>query len=121
MSSVPEARPPVARWRIAVAAVVLLGLAGFAAIFAPIYFHNLELQNYVSDLTHSADIQSATDDLVRTRILNKAAELGLPVKAGNVHIYRSGEGIGVDVRYFVRVDLPGYTVDLHFYPGAGSR
>jgi hypothetical protein len=25
------------------------------------------------------------------------------------------------VRYFVRVSLPGYTVDLHFYPGAGSR
>jgi hypothetical protein len=27
----------------------------------------------------------------------------------------------IDVRYQVRVDLPGYTVNLHFYPGAGSR
>jgi len=25
------------------------------------------------------------------------------------------------VRYAVRVTLPGYPVDLHFYPGAGSR
>jgi hypothetical protein len=29
--------------------------------------------------------------------------------------------VRIDVRYFVRVTLPGYTVDLHFYPGAGSR
>jgi len=27
----------------------------------------------------------------------------------------------IDVRYFVRVNLPAYTVDLHFYPGAGSK
>jgi len=25
------------------------------------------------------------------------------------------------VRYSVRVNLPLYTVDLHFYPGAGSQ
>jgi hypothetical protein len=29
--------------------------------------------------------------------------------------------VHIEVRYAVRVDLPFYTVDLHFYPGAGSR
>jgi hypothetical protein len=38
-----------------------------------------------------------------------------------VHIDRSADGLRIDVRYFVRVTLPFYTVDLHFYPGAGSR
>jgi len=38
-----------------------------------------------------------------------------------VQIVRSQGGLRIDVRYFVRVTLPGYTVDLHFYPGAGSR
>jgi hypothetical protein len=54
-------------------------------------------------------------------VLNRAHELDLPVKADNVHIVRSSDGLRIDVRYFVRVTLPGYTVDLHFYPGAGSR
>ena len=31
------------------------------------------------------------------------------------------EGLRIDVRYVVRVDLPVYTVDLHFHPGAGAR
>ena len=41
--------------------------------------------------------------------------------ADNVHVEHLPDGIRIDVRYFVRVSLPGYTVDLHFYPGAGSR
>jgi hypothetical protein len=38
-----------------------------------------------------------------------------------VHIDRTPDELRIAVRYFVRVSLPGYTVDLHFYPGAGSR
>ena len=61
------------------------------------------------------------DEILRQNVLNRARELDLPVKADNVHIVRSTEGLRIDVRYFVRVTLPGYTVDMHFYPGAGSR
>ena len=50
-------------------------------------------------------------------VLDKAHQLNLPVAEDNVHILRSADGLHIDVRYFVRVDLPGYTVDLHFYPG----
>jgi hypothetical protein len=51
-------------------------------------------------------------------VLEKAASLGLPVKAGDVHIRREGEAMRIEVRYIVRVDFPLYTVDLHFYPGS---
>jgi hypothetical protein len=54
-------------------------------------------------------------------VLAKAADLGLPVVADNVHIQRAPESVRIEVRYAVHVDLPLYTVDLHFYPGAGSR
>ena len=111
----------VPRWRIAAAVAVLLALAGFGVLFSPIYLHNLELQSYVADLTRGADANQQADDSLRDKVLKKAAELDLPVKADNVHIQRSVEGLRIDVRYFVRVSVPFYTVDLHFYPGAGSR
>ena len=41
--------------------------------------------------------------------------------ADNVHIERTADSVHIEVRYLVRVDLPLYTVDLHFYPGAGNR
>jgi len=111
----------VPRWRIAAAIVILAGLLFFAAMFSPIYVHNLELQNFVSDLAGRPDTPAKSDDVLRTWVLDKAHELDLPVKADNVRILHSPDGMRIDVRYFVRVDLPGYTVDLHFYPGAGSR
>ena len=112
---------PVPRWRIAAAVFVLAALLGFGVLFAPTYLGNLRLQSYVAEITRRVDSQNATDDVIRQDVLKKAAELNLPIKADNVHIMRSEEGIRIDVRYFVRVSLPGYTVDLHFYPGAGSR
>ena len=112
---------PVPRWRIAAAIAVLAALLGFGVLFAPIYAGNLKLQSYVAEITHRADIQNQPDEALRQNVLNKAHELDLPVRADNVHISHSPDGLRIDVRYFVRVTLPGYTVDLHFYPGAGSR
>jgi hypothetical protein len=111
----------VPRWRIASAAIVLAVLLAFTAMFAPIYYRNLELQNFVSGVAQRVENQTNSDDVLRTWVLDKAHELDLPVKEDNVHVIRSKEGVRIDVRYFVRVTLPGYTVDLHFYPGAGSR
>jgi hypothetical protein len=119
----PEPGSPrrVARWRIAAAVVVLTALVGFAALFAPIYFHNMELQRFVAEVARREGAQARPDELLRTWVLEKASQLELPVKADNVQIRRSADGVRIEVRYFVRVSLPGYTVDLHFYPGAGSR
>ena len=111
----------VPRWRIAAAIVILGGLAYFLTIFAPIYFRNLKLQSYVSSVTQTVENTSKPDDLLRTWVLDKAHELNLPVTADNVHIRRTADRLHIDVRYFVVVELPGYTVNLHFYPGAGSR
>ena len=108
-------------WRIALAILILATMAFVLGSFAPIYFRNLELQHYVSDVTHSVANQSKSDDLLRTFVLAKARQLDLPIAEDNVHIVRSPDGMRIDVRYFVRVNLPGYTVDLHFYPGAGSQ
>ena len=111
----------VPAWRIAAAVVLLAGLALAAILFLPIYVHNLQLQNFVADVTARADTASKSDDLLRTWVLDKAHELDLPIHADDVKIAHSAEGMRIDVRYQVRMDLPGYTVNLHFYPGAGSR
>ena len=111
----------VAGWRVAAAVMLLAGLALFAIIFLPIYVHNLQLQNFIADVAGRNDSASKSDDLLRTWVLDKAHELALPIRPDNVKIAHSPDGMRIDVRYQVRVDLPGYTVNLHFYPGAGSR
>jgi hypothetical protein len=108
-------------WRLAVGIAILASLIFFLAVFAPYYFRNLELQNYVSEMTHGAATGTPSDDVLRTRVVERAHQLRLPVVDDDVHINHLPEGLHIDVRYMVSVNLPGYTVNLHFYPGAGSR
>lgn len=109
-------------WRKLAGAAVLIAMAFLLAVFAPIYFHNFQLRSYVDSLTHSPGAQTASDDLLRTQVVEKAHELNLPsITADDVHIQRSANDLRIEVRYRVPVDLPGYQVTLHFYPGAGSR
>ena len=109
----------IPRWRIAAAGVVVAAMIFLAAKFTPIYIHNLELQNFVTDL--AAHSPSQPDNVLRAQVLDRARGLDLPVLPGDVAIDRSPDRVRIEVRYIVRVNAPGYTVDLHFYPGAGSR
>jgi len=119
----------VPRWRIVAAAAVLAALAFFIMSFAPLYIRNLKLQSFVATIPQRVEDQAQSgsppsDDLLRDWVLDKARGLHLPVTADNIRIQRSPTGDHVeriDVHYLARVDLPGYTVNLHFYPGAGSR
>jgi hypothetical protein len=109
------------RWRIAAGTLVLAALAFFGIRLIPLYYHNYQLQQFVSDATQRVENRTKSDDLWREWVVERAASLNLPVTAGNVHIDRSQGGLRIDVRYGVRVDLPGYTVLLHFHPGAASN
>jgi hypothetical protein len=71
-------------------------------------------------LTHGVGIDQQPDDVLRGRVLDKAHELGLPVREDNVRIYRR-DGLRIDVQYAITVTAPLYSVSIHFYPGAGSR
>ena len=109
------------RVRIAAAVLILVVLVILGARLTPIYVENMRLQRYVAAITQDEVALTRPDEALRVAVLEKAAFLGLPVKAENVQIKRSEESMRIDVRYIVRVDFPLYTVDLHFYPGAGSR
>ncbi|MDQ6699841.1 MAG: DUF4845 domain-containing protein [Acidobacteriota bacterium] len=111
----------VPAWRIAAGALILIALLALAAYLAPVYLRNLKLQQYVEELASRADSPSKPDDVLRSAVMEKANELDLPVKTENVQISRINDAFKISVRYVVRMDLPFYKVDLHFYPGAGSR
>jgi hypothetical protein len=109
------------RLRQAAGVAVLAVLVFLGVRLIPIYLRNQELQQFVDEATHRAEAPTSSDDVLRSWVLSKAADLELPVVADNVHIQHAADRVRIEVRYAVRVNLPLYTVDLHFYPGAGSR
>ncbi len=105
-------------WRTAGGVAVLAALAFFAARLVPVYVNNFRLQQFLEETAqHKASIE-APDDLIRVQVVNEAARLGLPVRADQVRVRRAPGKIRIEVLYIVPVDLPLYTVDLHFRPTA---
>ena len=108
------------RLRLAAGVVVLLILAFIGLVLSPSYVANRKLQRYISELSQNPPA-AAPAESVRAAIVNKAASLGLPVRSDDVHVEVSPGGVRIQVLYLVRVDVAGYTVDLHFRPAAGGN
>lgn len=106
--------------RLIAGAAVLLILIILGALLVPPYAANWRLQSYVSDLVDDPGTAKLPPEAVRTRVLNQAAGLGLPVHGDDVHVGVAQGAVQIDVLYIVHVDIAGYTVDLHFRPAAGS-
>ena len=107
-----------ARWRIAAGVAVLVVFALIAILLAPPYYHDWQLQRYLVALVHDRATVNRPPDLIRALVVDKAAALGLPVRTPDVHVTRSNGNVKIEALYIVHIDLPVYTVDLHFRPGA---
>ncbi len=102
--------------RVGVAVVALVVLAAIGVMLIPPYFENMRLQRYLDTVVQG----QRPPDMLRAEIVNKAGQLGLPVREGDIRVVPKGNGVRVDIVYVIRVDLPLYTVDLHFHPSAGT-
>jgi hypothetical protein len=111
-----EISPIARRLRVGAAVVVLLVLAVIGAMLIPPYFENMRFQRYLDE----AVTTRRSPDMLRAVIVNKAGQLGLPVREGDIRIIPARNGVHVEIIYVIRVDLPLYTVDLHFHPSASS-
>lgn len=113
--------PPTAKTaRLIGGIAVLLILVILGVLLVPPYAANWRLQSYVNDLVDDPATAKLPAEAIRTRVLNQAAGLGLPVHDDDVHVGMNSGSVKIDVLYIVHVDLAGYTVDLHFRPAAGS-
>ena len=101
-------------WRLAAGILVLAALGLFSAVLTPLYVRSFQFHQFVSSLTHNVETRGRADDALRGVVLAKARSLSLPVTASNVQIIRTGAEVRIVVRYVVKVDFPGYTVELHF-------
>lgn len=102
--------------RVGIALAALVILVAIGVMLIPPYFENMRLQRYVNTVVHGQQ----PPDMLRAQIVNKAGQLGLPVREGDIRITPQGNGVRVEIVYVIRVDLPLYTVDLHFHPSAGT-
>ncbi len=100
---------------------MLVAMVVVVILMLPPYVDNYRLQQRLDDIAARPDAMTLPEDVIRSEVANQAARLGLPLRNSQVRIIRTSDRVRLEVAYAVRVDLPLYTVDLHFHPAAGSR
>jgi hypothetical protein len=108
-------------WRILGAVTILVVLLAAALWLAPAYVRHYRLQRAMDALVAEPGIAQRPLEVVQVAVAAKAASLGVGIRPEEVRVDMTSSRLRVEVRYIVRVDLPVYTVDLHFRAHSQAR
>jgi len=101
---------------MALGAAALALLALFAAHLLPPYWRNQQFQRALGEVASRAVASQAADEVVRVAAVNAAARAGIAIRPDRVTVRRTHQRLEIQVLYEVPVELPLYSVDLHFRP-----
>ncbi len=97
----------------------MLALFGvMVAFLAPPYYENWCFERFLGNLAHDPATEGRPVNLIHALVVDKAASWGLPVRTDDVQVSRTGSRTSIEVLFVIRIDLPFYSVDLHFRPRA---
>ena len=93
--------------------VVILLLCGLIAYKAlPVKLNATQLYDYMDDQARfGARVSSST---LKARVLKRAQDLDLPVKASDIKVSKTGGVIRMQCTFTVPVDILGFTYDWDF-------
>lgn len=109
------------KWRVAAGVVILALLAGSVVVLAPTYYRHFRLEQSLEGLVSGEGAVDRSDEELRRQAVAGAVAVGIPLREDQIRVSRSGGALRIEARYIVRVDVPAYTVDLHFRAGSGAR
>jgi len=103
-------------------AIAFLAAVVFACIkIIPVYVNKLQFQDYLQNQTPFWLTQRTPAEAIRSNVVGKADELGLPIAAEQVKIDATANRVSINVDYTVPVDLKVYTLQLHFTASSENR
>jgi len=94
-------------------------------LLIPPYFANYQFQDDIKNTALHDMYGTKTEEDIRQGVFKRAKALEIPLTEEQIKVKRIGNsGSGsllIDVDYTVRVDMPGYPLDLHFHPSSENK
>jgi hypothetical protein len=81
----------------------------------PPYFYNYQFQDDLDEIARRVSYATnSSDDDVKQMVIRKAQSDEINLKEDQIVVSRSGNGVGITVKYRVHVDMAVHPVDLDF-------
>jgi len=88
------------------------------AAILPVYYANYEFTEAVKTEATMQTYTTKTEAAIQDSLYKKAMDLGIPIEKERLRVHRTGNqgngSLSVEALYVVRVNFPGYPLDLHF-------
>lgn len=98
--------------------LAILGCGIYAGFkFLPPTVANFEFNNDVQQEARLALYNGDSDDAIRSKLLNQAQSLGIPIVADQIAIARPSGDVSIAAQYQITVAIPGRVVTLNFRDG----
>lgn len=95
--------------------VLVLALGVFLAFkLIPVKIKSAEFYDYMDEMAKFSAANATLEQLER-RLLEKAAELEIPLEKRNLKIKLERERIQIEATYTIPVHFPGYTYNWNFH------
>lgn len=105
--------------------VVIATAVYLAAELFPVYYANYEFQDTINTEATLETYTTKPEADIQQMIFKKAQDLQIPVIKEQIKVVRHGNtGVGslsIQAPYDVRLDFPGYPVDLHFAASTDNK
>jgi|SRR5579863_7608 len=105
--------------------LVIVTAVYLGAELVPIYYANYEFQDVIKTEATLQTYTTKPEPEIQQMIFKKAQDLQIPLNREQIKVQRHGyTGTGsltIQAPYVVRVDLPGYPLDLHFDPSTENK
>jgi hypothetical protein len=95
--------------------LIVVGVLFGGSQYVPAYFAAFQFNDYVRQEVKYAAASRKTADTLRANILQKADELGIPLKKDNIRITRRGPSFTLEVEYHWPVNMRIYQHELVFH------
>ena len=96
--------------------LLLLVIALFAGTqYVPGYFAAFQFNDYIRQEVKFAVTAKRSPEMIRGNVLQKAAELGIPLKKSDIHITRRGPSFTLELEYRWPINMRVYQHELVFH------
>ncbi len=104
---------------------VIIGVIYGAWLMIPPYFANYQFEDTIKNTAVNSTYSTKSEDDIRGIIFKEARDLDIPITKDQIKVQRTGTfgqgSLVIDVDYTVRVDFPGYPVDLNFHASTKNK
>ena len=87
-------------------------------VILPVYYANYRFADIVRTETVAETYSTKSEEAIQDSLYRKAVDLGVPIEKDQLRVHRTGNqgngSLSVEAPYTVKVDLPGYPLELHF-------